>query len=190
MLPSRLSAICALIVMLLAGCAQDNVVEPPVELGNFKLGFAVVVADSAEKVPISRTADPAAWKKSLTDALNRRLKRYDGEKFFNLGVSVDAYALAPPGVPLVISPKSALVISVTVWDDAAGKKLNEKPEQFTIFEGLSGDTIVGSGLTKTAEEQMATLSFNAARRVERYLADNPQLFGLPPKPPRPTESSR
>lgn len=190
MLPSRLSAVCLLIVTLIAGCAQQDVVEPPADLGNFKLGFAVVVADGAEKVPISRDADPAAWEKSLTDALNRRLKRYDGGKFFNLGVSVDAYALAPPGVPLVISPKSALVISVTVWDDAAGRKINEKPEQFTVFEGLSGDTIVGSGLTKTAEEQMETLSFNAARRVEQYLADNPQLFGLPPKPPKRTETSR
>lgn len=180
----RLIAALAISLSFLAACARNEVVEPPVELGNFKLGFAVVVADGVQKVPISRDADPEDWKRSVTEALNARLKRYEGEKFFNLGVSVDAYALAPPGIPLVVSPKSALVVSVTVWDDAAGTKLQEKPEQFTVFEGLDGDTLIGSGLTKTAEEQMATLSFNAAKRIERYLAENPQWFGLPPKPAR------
>ncbi|MFN4171574.1 MAG: hypothetical protein ACK4GW_07450 [Pseudorhodobacter sp.] len=180
----RLLATLAIALSFLAACARNEVVEPQVELGNFKLGFAVVVADGVQKVPISRDADPEDWKRSMTQALNTRLKRYEGDKFFNLGVSVDAYALAPPGIPLVVSPKSALVVSVTVWDDSAGTKLNEKPEQFTVFESLDGDTLIGSGLTKTAEEQMATLTFNAARRIERYLSDNPQWFGLPPKPVR------
>ncbi len=178
----RMIAALAVTLTLLGACARNETVEPPVELGNFKLGFAVVVADGVQKVPISRDADPEDWKRSVKAALDTRLKRYEGEKFFNLGVSVDAYALAPPGIPLVVSPKSALVVSVTVWDDAAQAKLNEKPEQFTIFEGLDGETLVGSGLTRSAEEQMAALSFNAARRIERYLADNPQWFGLPPKP--------
>ena len=77
--------------------------------------------------------------------------------------------LAQPGIPLVFSPKSALIFKLTVWDDAAGKKLNEEPEQITVLENLDGDTIIGSGLTKSAEEQLQSLSENAAKMIQRYI---------------------
>ena len=189
MIIARLSAFC-LAFGLLTACAGQNVVEPPVNLGNFKMGHNIVVADNPQKVPISRDADPQAWDDSMTAALQKRLGRYDGDKYFNLGVSVDAYALAPPGIPLVLSPKSALVVTATVWDDAAGKKLNEKGQQFTVFEGIDGETMIGSGLTRTAEEQMEKLSFNAAKRIERWLSENPEWFGLPPKAKEPAPSSK
>ncbi len=178
------------VVGLLSACGQQGEMEAPVSLGDFRLGHNIVVADNPQKVPISREADPQDWDDSLTAALQKRLSRYEGEKFYNLGVSVDAYALAPPGIPLVLSPKSALVVTATIWDDAAGKKLNEKGEQFTVFEGIDGDTMIGSGLTRTAEEQMERLSYNAAKRIERWLADHPEWFGLPPKPPEPAASTK
>lgn len=180
MIIARLTAV-LLVVGLLSACAGKDVVEAPVELGDFKLGLNIVVADNPQKVPISREADPKDWDDSLTAALQKRLGRYDGDKFYNLGVSVDAYALAPPGIPLVLSPKSALVVTATLWDDAKGKKLNEKGEQFTVFEGLDGETMLGSGLTRTADQQMEKLSYNAAKRIERWLSDHPEWFGLPPK---------
>lgn len=180
MVIARLAAL-LLATTLMSACAGNNVVEAPVELGDFKLGLNIVVADDPQKVPISRDADPQDWDDSLTAALQARLGRYEGDKFYNLGVSVDAYALAPPGIPLVLSPKSALVVTATVWDDAAGKKLNEKGEQFTVFEGIDGETLLGSGLTRTADQQMEKLSFNAAKRIERWLSDHPEWFGLPPK---------
>jgi hypothetical protein len=177
-------------VGLLSACAGQNVVEAPVALGDFKMGHNIVVADNPQKVPISREANPQDLDDSLTKAIQERLGRYDGDKFYNLGVSIDAYALAPPGIPLVLSPKSALVVTATIWDDAAGKKLNEEGMQFTVFEGIDGETMLGSGLTRTAQEQMDKLSFNAAKRIERWLSDNPQWFGLPPKPPAPAASSK
>jgi hypothetical protein len=177
-------------VGLLSACAGQNVVEAPVALGDFKMGHNIVVADNPQKVPISREANPQDLDDSLTKAIQERLGRYDGDKFYNLGVSIDAYALAPPGIPLVLSPKSALVVTATIWDDAAGKKLNEEGVQFTVFEGIDGETMLGSGLTRTAQEQMDKLSFNAAKRIERWLSDNPQWFGLPPKPPAPAASSK
>lgn len=189
MIIARLSAI-LIVASLLSACAGKDVIEEPVALGNFKLGHNIVVADNPQKVPISREADPKDWDDSLTAALQARLGRYEGEKFYNLGVSVDAYALAPPGIPLVLSPKSALVVTATLWDDAAGKKLNEKGEQFTVFEGLDGETMLGSGLTRTARQQMEKLSFNAAKRIERWLADHPEWFGLPPKPKEATVSTK
>lgn len=182
MILARLTAV-LIALSLMSACARKDELEPPVNLGNFKLGLNIVVADNPQKVPISRDADPKEWDDALTAAIAKRLSRYQGDKFYNLGVSVDAYALAPPGIPLVLSPKSALVITATVWDDEAGKKLNEKGEQFTVFESLDGNTLVGSGLTQTKEQQMERLTFNAAKRVESWLADNPEWFGLPPKPP-------
>jgi hypothetical protein len=91
---------------------------------------------------------------------------------------------------LVLSPKSALVVTATVWDDAAGTKLNEKGEQFTIFEGIDGDTLIGSGLTRTPQQQMDKLSFNAAKRIELWLSDHPEWFGLPPKPKPVVQSTK
>ena len=181
MIIARFSAL-VLVASLLSACAGKNVVEAPVELGDFKLGLNIVVADNPQKVPISREADPKDWDNSLTAAIQTRLGRYEGDKFYNLGVSVDAYALAPPGIPLVLSPKSALVVTATVWDDASGKKLNEKGEQFTVFEGLDGETMLGSGLTRTGAQQMERLSFNAAKRIERWLSEHPEWFALPAKP--------
>ncbi len=187
---TRTIASMMLAAALLSACAGKNVVEPPVELGNFKLGHNIVVADNPQKVPISREAAPQDLDDAMTKALNERLARYDGEKFYNLGVSIDAYALAPPGIPLVLSPKSALVVTATLWDDAAGTKLNEKGEQFTVFEGVDGETMIGSGLTRTPEQQMEKLSFNAAKRIERWLSDHPEWFGLPPKVKPAAESTK
>ena len=58
---------------------------------------------------------------------------------------------------------------MTVWDDAAGKKLNEEPEQITVLETFGTGTVVGSGYTLTPDEQLKQLSQNAAKAVERYL---------------------
>ena len=70
---------------------------------------------------------------------------------------------------MIASPKSALILNVTVWDDAAGNKLNDKPEQVTVIESFSGETVLGSGLTQSKEEQLTNLSRNAAKLVQNWL---------------------
>jgi len=62
-----------------------------------------------------------------------------------------------------------LILNVTVWDDAAGKKLNDPPQQIVVLESLGADTIIGTGFTMTAEEQLTELSQNAAKAIERFL---------------------
>jgi len=84
-------------------------------------------------------------------------------------VSVEGYVLAIPGVPVVASPKSALILNVTVWDDAAGRKLNDDPELVTVLETISPRTVIGSGLTQSKEVQMEHLSRNAAKLIESWL---------------------
>jgi hypothetical protein len=81
---------------------------------------------------------------------------------------------------LVLNPKSALGMTVTIWDDAEQKKLNEEGKQIIVMEKMSEKTVLGSGLTQSAARQMEILSYNAAKAVERWLLENPEWFGLPP----------
>lgn len=158
---------------LLAGCASQEAVEAPlVDLGAFKLGHNVVVASKMKKGPVSRDASEEEWKAALTSAIANRFSQYEGDQFYHLAVSVEGFMLAPPGVPLVYKPKSALIVNVTVWDDAKGRKLNEKVKQFTVFEDTSGESfLVGSGTVRSKEEQMDGLASNAVRQIEAWLVE-------------------
>ena len=169
----------SLALLALAACQNSDLAEPPAPLGPFRLGLNIAVADNIQKVPISREATKEQWEAAIEKAVQDRFGRYQGDKLYDIGIAIDGYALAPPGIPVVLKPKSILVITANIWDDAAKKKLNPEGKQFTVFEGLSGDTVVGSGLTKTREQQMATLSYNAAKAVEGWLLTHPEWFGLP-----------
>lgn len=170
-----------LCLTLLLGCARNDLAEPPVPLGDFALGLNIVVTDKTEKVPISRTATGEEWQSAMKKAVNARFGRYNGTKLYNIGISVDGYALAPPGIPVVAAPKSILVVTANIWDDAAQQKLNAEGKQITVFESLSGETVIGTGLTRNKQEQMDALSYNAVKRVEEWLLQNPEWFGLPPR---------
>ncbi|MDO9637224.1 MAG: hypothetical protein Q7J44_01625 [Pseudotabrizicola sp.] len=171
-----------LCLTLLLGCAKNDLADPPVPLGDFALGLNIVVTDKTEKVPISRNATGEEWQSAMKKAVDARFGRYQGTKLYNIGISVDGYALAPPGIPVVAAPKSILVITANIWDDAAGQKLNADGKQITVFESLSGETVIGTGLTRNKQEQMDALSYNAVKRVEEWLLQNPEWFGLPPRP--------
>ncbi len=167
----------------LVACATPaDVDELPVAMGDFLLGHNIVVVSEPEILPFSRTASDEEWKDELTAAIDRRFGRYDGEKFYHIGVKIDGYALALPGVPVVFTPKSVLVITVSLWDDAAGEKLNQDEKAFTIFEGVSGETLVSSGLTQTKKQQMVKLANNAAKAIQDWILENPEWVGLPPLP--------
>lgn len=170
------------LMALLAACQTNDLKEPPPPLGDFVLGLNIAVADHVQKVPISRDADPKAWEAAIKSAIADRFGRYEGNRIYNIGISIDAYALAPPGIPLVFSPKSVLVVTANIWDDATATKLNPEGKQLMIFEGASADTLIGSGLTQTKKKQMQTLSYNAAKAVEKWLLTHPEWFDLPPLP--------
>ena len=182
---SKLKLLPAALVLLALGACTDvgTLSEEREELGDFRLGHNIVVATNAQRPPISRPAEAEEWEEALREAVVERFGRYEGTRLYHIAISVDGYVLARPGVPLVASPRSALIIGVHVWDDELGL-LNEERRQLTILEGVSGESIVGSGLTRSAEQQMAILARNAARSVESWMAENSEWFntGRPPRP--------
>ncbi|WP_226936323.1 hypothetical protein [Pseudogemmobacter faecipullorum] len=170
---------CLTALILLAACGGKNdLKDPPVPLGDFVLGHNIIVAENVQKVPISRDASPAEWEASMKEAVAARFGRYEGSRIYNIGISVDGYALAPPGIPVVAAPKSVLAITANIWDDATATKLNPEGKSFTVFESLSGETVIGTGLTSTKAQQMEALSFNAAKKVEGWLLEHPEWFGM------------
>ena len=159
-----------LAVVGLAACTNPNDLDrAPVDLGNFELGHNVVVAPNLTKGPVSREASKDEWIAAMKLAIDERFGRYDGTRFYHFGISVEGYVLAIPGVPLVASPKSALILKITVWDDKSGKKLNDEPEMITVLESISGNTIISSGLTQSKEKQMENLTRNAAKLIQNWL---------------------
>lgn len=167
----RLALSLLALIALLAGCADGGRdLKKPVEpLGDFKLGHAIVVAPNLVKGPVSRDASKAEWIAAMDSALEERFRRYEGDTFYHLGVSVEGYVLAQPGIPVVLSPKSVLIVRVTVFDDATQQKLNAEAKEITALEAPSADTLVGSGLTQSKQEQMTALSRNAALLIETWL---------------------
>lgn len=162
---------------LLAACANGAILgEERVELGDFRLCYNIVTTNDAVQGPLSREADLDEFATLIRAEVARRFDRYDGDRLYHIAMHVDAYVLAVPGIPIVASPRSALIISTNVWDDVLGRPLNETPEQFTVLEHASGSSIVGSGLTQNAEQQMQVLAQNAAIRIENWLSENPEWF--------------
>jgi len=166
------------VVALLGACAVANPdTEEQVPLGDFSLGHNVVVTKNAKKIGPSRSASADEWETILEAAMEKRFGRYEGEKLYHIGINLDGYALAVPGIPVVLAPKSILALSVNVWDDSAEKKLTEEPRRLTVFEQLDGGTIVGSGFSRKREEQMENLAAQMAKAVERFLVANGEWFG-------------
>lgn len=166
------------LLMALGACATPDPEETPLaELGNFKLANAVVRTEAARKVGPSRTIELEEMDRVLTDTLTRRFSRYAGDKPYHIGVFVDGYALAYPFGPIVLSPKSLLVVSVTVFENKDLRKLNDPPKEIYILEQLDGGTIFGSGYVRTKEQQLNNLANQLALAVERYMAANAEWFG-------------
>jgi hypothetical protein len=171
---SRITIVRSLTALLLAGAlaacnGAADLGDPAVPLGDFNLSHNIVVAPKVQKVPLGRDLDVEVMTTMLRDAVAERFDRYEGERLYHFGISIESYFLAPPGVPLVATPKSAMIIRITVWDDAANKKLTEKAHQITVLESLDQGPLVGSGYTKTAEEQFMNLSQNAVKQIENFL---------------------
>ncbi|MCV6597259.1 MAG: hypothetical protein OIF40_09285 [Mangrovicoccus sp.] len=176
-----LGAIAALSLALLTGCTEelpDAVVSS--DLGEFRLERLVVIVDDPEQLPFSREMDEASLKEAMIKAVEPRFRRFEGDQLYTIGINLQAYSLAAPGIPVLAAPKSFLGLSVNVYDHRP-VRLNVKPKRLVITEDAGGDAVVGSGYTQSAQEQLDELADNAAIEIERWLRENPQWFA--PKAP-------
>lgn len=163
---------------LLSACARDDLTLPAEQIGAFDPGHLLAVANDPQLGPFSRRAEEGQWKAGMEQSLEDRFRgRFEGDRLFHIGVAIEAYVLALPGVPLVYAPRSVLIFSVNFYEDATRTRLNAEPIRLTVFEACCTVPILGSGLTKTKEEQLEALSFNAARAIERTMRENAEWFG-------------
>ncbi len=164
----------------LAGCNTARDLDEEVRpLGDFHFGHNIVVAENAHRGPLSREASPEEWEEVLRSEMDRRFRRFEGTRLYHLAIGVEGYILAMPGIPVVASPKSALIFTVTVWDDAGGGRINA-PHRITVIESITPGSMVSSGLNMTREEQMQDLAQNAASQVEFWLRENMVWFERDP----------
>ncbi|MDA9208014.1 hypothetical protein N9O61_03920 [Octadecabacter sp.] len=176
-------ALLAALTLTACGGIRDDLTETPEPIGNFLLGHNVAVANDPVRGPFSRPAENEAWKAAMITAVDDRLNntRFPGGAYFHVGVAVEGYVLGYPGVPLVYSPKSVLIFTVNFFEDTTGEKINEEPIQLTVFEPCCSVPFLGTGYTRSADEQMEGLAFNAARAIERTMRENAQWFGGVPE---------
>ena len=179
----RLFALAALLILSGCGAPRDDLSVPPEPIGDFRLGYAISVAPDPTLGPFSRRATAEEWNAAMRTALQDRFSRFAGDEFHHIAVAVEGYVLAQPGIPVVYTPKSVLIFSVTFYRDATATKLNPEPIQITVFEPCCTAPFLGSGLTRTREEQLEGLAFSAARAVERTMRENPHWFGGAPSAP-------
>ena len=172
-------AILSLAALTACGGFRDDLAKAPKPLGNFLLGHNIVVSKEPQKGPFSREASNEEWKEAIKLAVDDRLgsQRFDGNAYFHIGTTVQAYVLAQPGIPVVYAPQSVLMFTVVFFEDATQKQLNPEPIQLTVFEPCCSIPLVGSGLTKSREQQLEGLAFNAAKAIERVMRENAEWFG-------------
>ena len=167
-----------LALVSLAACAQEeNLDLPPEPIGQFRLGHNIAIADETEKGPFSRAFTEIQLEAAVQNAVARRLRRYDGDGLYHLGIYIGGVVLAQPGIPVVYAPNSTMIVDVTIFDNATRQKLNEEPYRITAGEGFTNSVpLIGSGLVRSADEQLANLAESVAREIEDWLRDNPEWF--------------
>ena len=100
-----------------------------------------------------------------------------GAQEYDIGISLEGYMLAPPGVPVIYNPKSTAIVLVNVYD-VRNKEFLAKAKQFQVLEDTTGESaFAGSGNARTREEQMNGLALKVADRVEEWLAEEHEENG-------------
>jgi hypothetical protein len=163
---------------ILAACGKpEDLSLTPEPLGDFRLGHNIAISDNVVTGPFSRDFTEDQLEASVQNAVAERLRRYDGEGLYHLGIVVGGIVLAQPGIPVVYAPQSVMLLDVTIFDNSTQAKLNEKPKRIQAGEGLRNMVpLLGSGLVRGPEEQLANLSAEAARKIEDWLKENPDWF--------------
>ena len=172
--------LCAgLTLLVLAACVAppDTVSETPEPLGQFRLGHNIAIADFAAKGPFSKDFSETQIEASVQNAVANRLRRYDGDGLYHLGIVVGSLVLTEPNGPAQFARKPQMIFDVTVYDDATGAALNPSPHRITAGDGFrTALPILTARFVPDIEVQLQNLSVDAARRIEAWLQANPAWF--------------
>lgn len=177
----RLAAV-LLTCFALFGCT--TALHPDVEnapIGDFSLTRLSVRVNDPVVGGLSRKLEDDVLNAALTQSMQSRFGRFDGGGIYLLSVELAGYVLAQPGIPVLLAPRSLLGLNVNAYvlDNGDWRRLNEETYRLVTFEDAGGDTVVGSGYTQSAEEQLAEISDNAAIEIEKWLRENPDWFDAP-----------
>lgn len=172
-------------LLALAACSNRADLNQPAEpIGDFRLGHNVVLATGTTEGPLSRDASEEELETALRTEIEQRLRRYDGDGLYHIGVRIEAFVLAQPGIPIVLSPRSIMLLAVNIWDNETRERLNDDVIRITAFEGVNtGVPFMPSGLVKSKEQQLENLSISAAQELEKLLRENEETW-FAPKPDR------
>ncbi len=176
-------AIIVLLAVGLAACSPvtEDFKNTPATLGDFRLGHNIAIADDVVLGPFSREMSENELEATVQNAVAKRLRRYDGDGLYHLGIVVGGIVLAQPGIPVVYAPSSVMLLDVTIFDNSTQQKINDEPKRIQVGEGFQNAVpLIGSGLVRSADVQLTNLSANAAREIEEWLLENPDWFT--PKP--------
>ena len=166
----RTLAALALLTLTVA-CGETQMHEAREDLGEFSARITYVHTDKARQWPTSRDAEGSEWNAALENALDTRMRRYDGRQQYDVAVTLEGFLLAPAGIPLILSPKSVAVVNVFVYD-VEQEKFLAKEHQMEIFESTTGQSaLLGSGNARTKEQQIQGLSLNIVDKLEEYMAE-------------------
>lgn len=167
-------------------CAALSACTRPIEqeiaaqpIGDFSLANLVVVVNDPIKGPMSRELSDDQIEAAVRGAVQSRLGRFTGAGRYTIGIKVGGYVLARRGIPVLVAQKSILLMNVGLFDET-GQMISGDWKRMTVFEEAGGDTIIGSGYSQTAEEQLAELANNTAIQIERWLRENADwVNGIP-----------
>jgi hypothetical protein len=165
------------LTVLACGTVEEDLSEAPMPLGQFRLGHNIAIADNVTKGQFSGEFTDTQIEVAVQNQVAQRLRRYDGDGLYHLGIVVGGIVLAQPGVPIVYAPKPVMILDVTVFDNATQEKLNAEPKRIFAGEGMRNAVpFLGSGNVRSVELQLENLSASAAREIEAWLRENPDWF--------------
>ena len=165
------------LTVLACGTVEEDLSEAPMPLGQFRLGHNIAIADNVTKGQFSSEFTDIQIEVAVQNQVAQRLRRYDGDGLYHLGIVVGGIVLAQPGVPIVYAPKPVMILDVTVFDNATQEKLNAEPKRIFAGEGMRNAVpFLGSGNVRSVELQLENLSASAAREIESWLRENPDWF--------------
>jgi hypothetical protein len=136
-----------------------------------------------EGTAVARAPPRRNSRRRCATEIEQRLRRYDGDGLYHIGVRIEAFVLAQPGIPIVLSPQSVLLLAVNIWDNETRERLNDEPIRSPPSRRQHRRAVHPLGPREVAREQLENLSISAAQEIEKLLRENEETW-FAPKPDR------